>query len=61
MTDEKKKEKLEKLNKKCVECRKRYGNPTYDHCNYHCTIGAQIHRLDAESENGWGSHDHWSK
>ena len=49
------------LQKKCMECRKKYGMPTFDHCNYHCIIGNQLHKLEFEKKNGWGSHKYWKE
>ena len=49
------------LNKKCMECRKKYGAPSYEHCEYYCQVGKEIHKLDFEKKKGWGSHDYWKE
>ena len=55
-------EREEALNKKCMECREKYGKPSFDHCEYYCQTGKEIHKLDFEkSRKGWGSHDYWKE
>ena len=49
------------LNAKCIECRKKYGEPSFEHCNYHCQTGFELHKLEFEKNTGWGSHDYWKK
>lgn len=61
MTTEQIQKREEELNKKCMECRRKYGNPTFDHCNYHCQVGNEIHKLDFEKKKGWDSHEHWKE
>ena len=61
MSPEQIRKREEELNAKCVKCRQQNGIPSFDHCNYYCTIGAQLHKLDFEKQNGWGNHSYWQK
>lgn len=36
---------IEELNEKCRQCREKYGTQNYDHCDYHCQTGFEIHKL----------------
>lgn len=62
MSPEKIKAREKELNEKCIKCRRQSPTPpSFERCNYDCTIGTQLHMLDAEKGNGWGSHKHWQK
>lgn len=36
---------LDELNEKCRQCHMKNGTPNPDHCDYHCKIGFEIHKL----------------
>ena len=62
MSPEAIKKREEELNAKCVKCRRQSPTPpSFERCNYYCTIGAQLHKLDFEKKDGWGDHKHWKK
>lgn len=62
MSPEKIKAREKELNEKSVKCRKQSPTPpSFERCNYYCTIGAQLHKLEFEKGKGWGSHDYWQK
>ena len=37
----------------CANCK----TQTFDHCNYHCSVGAEIHKYDCLIGNG--AHSRW--
>lgn len=43
----------------CNKCRK-VSTPSFERCNYDCTIGRRLHMLEVEYSDvtGW-SHKHW--
>ena len=48
------------LMERCGNCRK-ISAPSWDRCNYHCSTGATLRRLETEYSDitGW-SHDKWN-
>lgn len=61
MTTEQIQKREKELNQKCMECRRKYGTPSYDHCEYHCQVGNEMHKLDFERQNGFNSHKYWKE
>lgn len=54
-------EKRKKLEKRCQKCKETsLIPPSYDRCDYHCTIGRKIRYLESEYSDvtGW-SHENW--
>ena len=46
---------IEELNKYCIGCPDNGRN--FDRCNYHCSVGFKIHKLDCLMGNG--DHSRW--
>ena len=55
------KKQRDELNAKCVDCRK-LQTPSYERCNYGCSIGKKLRWLETEYSDVTGfSHKNWGK